>query len=89
MLVCCRALGARAQFADDGDFITSGEQTGIFPNFPFRDCATRNGAYRFAQEVTSYGGGKYCFTIRVQPPQSCSNACCNTDLYKIEVRGRS
>ncbi|GIM01242.1 hypothetical protein Vretimale_6044, partial [Volvox reticuliferus] len=59
------------------------EQLGTIPNFPFRNCATNIGAYWLGPEVQSLGGGKYCFTINVKT-QNCNNACCSTDLHKIE-----
>ncbi|EFJ49350.1 extracellular matrix glycoprotein pherophorin-DZ2 [Volvox carteri f. nagariensis] len=79
-----RAASADAQDFYYGDYdVALGEQTGFVPNFPYRECATRIGAYRLGPEVKSLGGGKFCFTIKVQT-QNCNNACCNTDLYKIE-----
>ncbi|GIM01244.1 hypothetical protein Vretimale_6044, partial [Volvox reticuliferus] len=60
-----------------------GEQTGIFPAFPYRDCATKIGAYRFSPVAKQYPGGKYCFIIKVQS-QNCTNSCCSADLNKIE-----
>ncbi len=83
------AVASAQEYNFDEEFAAFGEQTGIIPTFPYRDCATKVGAYRLAPEVKALGGGKFCFTINVQSPSSsCTNACCNADLYKIEVSHR-
>ncbi|GIM17053.1 hypothetical protein Vretimale_19586, partial [Volvox reticuliferus] len=84
-LAVAGAAGAYAQYSHYSDdyFIDLRDQTGLIPNFPFRDCATRVGAYRLSPEVKQYGGGKYCFTIKVQT-QGCTSSCCQANLFKIE-----
>ncbi|GLI66631.1 hypothetical protein VaNZ11_010560, partial [Volvox africanus] len=69
-------------YADYTYDVAFGEQTGLIPAFPFRGCVNKIGAYRIGSDIKSLGGGKYCFKIKVN--SNCTNACCSTDLYKIE-----
>ncbi|GLI64756.1 hypothetical protein VaNZ11_008155, partial [Volvox africanus] len=76
---------AKEETAGNDYDITSVEQTGSIPIFPYHMCAFRAGsagAYSFLPQVKDLGGGKFCFTIQVQT--GCSSSCCSAGLHKIE-----
>ncbi|GLI65218.1 hypothetical protein VaNZ11_008699 [Volvox africanus] len=64
--------------------VDSRQQSGKFPLFPYVNCIKDGGVYGLAPSVSDLGGGKYCFTIVVDD-QRCTDPCCSSDLYKIEL----